>query len=123
MNKIDDIKLPCDVTIQEIHPIIEQELKAMLSEVEKCSQEEVYLNSWHSMATELAMCKAEEPRRDSLIRCSHCGDSYYMENHSISTAMYCPPIYKDGVNINPDRNITTTYCTCMNCGKNFSYKR
>lgn len=56
-------------------------------------------------------------------KCPHCGESYYMENHSRSTAMYFPPIYKNGVNINPDRNITTTYCTCMNCGKEFSFKR
>lgn len=54
--------------------------------------------------------------------CPNCGESYYMENYSMSTAMYFPPIYKDGVNINPDRNIHTTYCTCMNCGKEFSYK-
>ena len=53
--------------------------------------------------------------------CPNCGESYYMENYSRSTAMYFPPIYKDGVNINPDRNIHTTYCTCMNCGKEFSY--
>lgn len=56
-------------------------------------------------------------------RCPHCGDSYYRENYSTTTAMYYPPIYKDGVNINPDRNKTTTHCTCMNCGKEFSFTR
>ena len=55
--------------------------------------------------------------------CPHCGASYYMENYSTTTAMYYPPIYKDGVNINPDRNKTTTHCTCMNCGKEFSFTR
>lgn len=55
-------------------------------------------------------------------RCPHCGESYYMEKYSLSTAVYYPPIYKNGVNINPDRNTTTTYCTCMNCGKDFSYQ-
>lgn len=54
------------------------------------------------------------------VRCPHCGESYYMENYSTSTCLYCPPIYKDGVNINPDRNTSTTHCTCMNCGKEFS---
>lgn len=73
-------------------------------------------------ATECAICKVEAPKRDNLIRCPHCGESYYMEKYSISTCMYCPPIYKNGVNINPDRNTTTTHCTCMNCGKEFSYK-
>lgn len=73
--------------------------------------------------TECAVCKVEAPKRDNLIRCPHCGESYYMEKYSACTAMYFPPIYKDGVNINPDKNITTTHCTCMNCGKEFSYKR
>lgn len=56
-------------------------------------------------------------------KCPHCGESYYVEKHSICTSMFCPPIYKDGVNINPDRNTTTTYCTCIACGKDFTYKR
>ena len=59
----------------------------------------------------------------SNVKCPHCNESYYMENYSVSTAMYYPPIYKDGVNINPDRNKTTTHCTCMNCGKEFSFTR
>lgn len=55
------------------------------------------------------------------MRCPHCGKSYYQENYATTTAVYYPPIYKDGVNINPDRNKSTTYCTCLNCGKNFTY--
>lgn len=54
--------------------------------------------------------------------CTYCGKSYYMEQYSTSTAMYFPPIYKDGVNINPDRNITTTVCRCLNCNGIFSYR-
>lgn len=54
-------------------------------------------------------------------KCPHCGESYYMENYSASTCVYYPPIYKNGANINPDRNQTTTFCTCLNCGKDFSY--
>lgn len=54
--------------------------------------------------------------------CPHCNASYYMEKYSTRTAMYFPPIYKDGVNINPDRNISTVYCTCMNCGKDFDFE-
>ncbi len=56
------------------------------------------------------------------VKCPKCGESYYMEKYSMTTAAYYPPIYKDGVNINPDRNTTTTECQCLNCGKNFSYK-
>lgn len=69
------------------------------------------------------VCKIEAPKTDNLIRCPHCNESYYQEKYSTCTAMYFPPIYKDGVNINPDRNTTTTHCTCMNCGKDFSYQR
>ena len=126
-NKDNINALSSDVHIQEINPISEQELKVMLSEVEKCSSEEVDLNTWTHMACEpaieTAVHKVESPKKDNLIRCPHCGESYYMENHSMSTAVYYAPIYKDGVNINPDRNTTTTYCTCMNCRKDFSYQR
>lgn len=80
-------------------------------------------NVLHKNAIECAVCKVEAPKRDNLIRCPHCGESYYMENYSDCTAMYFTPIYKDDVNINPDKNITTTHCTCMNCGKDFSFER
>lgn len=53
--------------------------------------------------------------------CPHCGESYYMQNYGMTTSVYYPPIYKDGVNINPNRNKTTFNCTCMNCGKEFSF--
>lgn len=53
--------------------------------------------------------------------CPHCGESYYMENNRRTTCVYYPPIWKDGVNINTDRNKSTVSCTCMNCGKDFSY--
>ena len=56
------------------------------------------------------------------VKCPYCGESYYMENNSVTTAMYYPPIYKDGVNVNPDGNYTTTECICMNCHHRFSYK-
>lgn len=55
--------------------------------------------------------------------CPHCGASYYQELYSMTTAVYYPPIYKDGVNINPDRNISTTRCHCLNCDKDFSFAR
>ena len=55
------------------------------------------------------------------VRCPHCGENYYQENYTTTTAVYYPPIYKDGVNINPDRNQSTTFCTCLNCGKEFTY--
>lgn len=54
------------------------------------------------------------------VKCPHCGESYYTVMYSNSTCVYYPPIYKDGVNINPDRNTTTQHCQCLNCGKEFT---
>ena len=59
---------------------------------------------------------------NELHRCPECGQSYYMVKYGTTTCMYFPPIYKDGVNINPDRNHTTKHCTCLNCGTEFSFK-
>lgn len=55
----------------------------------------------------------------SKIKCPYCNESYYEEGVTAVTDMYYPPIYKDGVNINPDRNSKTTTCHCLNCGKEF----
>lgn len=55
--------------------------------------------------------------------CPHFGKSYYQERYSMTTAMGWVPIYRDGVLMNSNPNITTTYCYCLNCGKEFSYKR
>lgn len=56
-----------------------------------------------------------------MIKCPYCGESYYRENYSTYTAVYYPPVWKNGVNINPDRNTTAIHCTCINCGKDFAY--
>ena len=53
------------------------------------------------------------------VKCPHCGVSYYTIKSSESTCMYFAPVMKDGVNINPDRNIHTTHCECLNCHKEF----
>lgn len=55
----------------------------------------------------------------SKIKYPYCDKSYFKEGLSITTLSYYPPIYKDSVNINPDRNISTTTCHCLNCGKEF----
>jgi hypothetical protein len=54
-----------------------------------------------------------------MIKCPYCGKSYYQEHYSTRTAVYYPPIYKDGVNVNPDRNTTKTKCTCLECNHYF----
>lgn len=57
-----------------------------------------------------------------VIYCPKCHASHYVERYRTSTAMYFPPVYKDGININPDRNITTVACTCLNCGHMFNFQ-
>ena len=58
-------------------------------------------------------------RISNVIRCPYCGESYYEEMYSEMTTAYYPPIYKDEVNINPDRNTTTTKYLCNKCGEIF----
>ena len=50
------------------------------------------------------------------IKCPNCGERYFEVGPSECTMLYCPPIYKDGKNINPDTNTCTTWFTCVNCG-------
>lgn len=57
-----------------------------------------------------------------LVKCNKCNKSYYTIKYTTQTAMYFPPIYENGININPDRNIITTVCSCLNCGNIFSYR-
>ena len=56
-----------------------------------------------------------------MIKCPNCHGSYYRENYTIGTLLYFPPVYKDGININPDGNTYKTHCTCLDCKNRFSY--
>jgi DNA-directed RNA polymerase subunit RPC12/RpoP len=49
------------------------------------------------------------------IKCPKCGSTHFMVGPSVSTCVYYPPIIKDGVNINPDRNKCTTQYECLEC--------
>lgn len=57
---------------------------------------------------------------DNIIKCPNCGNQYYIEEYFTSTCVHYPQIYKDGANINPDRNIITAHYHCLHCGKTFS---
>lgn len=52
--------------------------------------------------------------------CPHCGESYYTPGVSFTTAKYCPPVYKNGVNINKDSNTCVTTYHCLACGKDWT---
>jgi len=48
-------------------------------------------------------------------------DCKFTKSGGMSTLAYYPPMYnKDGVNINPDRNITYFSVSCKTCGKQWS---
>ena len=52
--------------------------------------------------------------------CPNCGSNYHSGcDTGMTTAVYYPPIYKDGVNINPDGNSTIRSIKCLNCNKTF----
>jgi rRNA maturation protein Nop10 len=53
-------------------------------------------------------------------KCPKCGKSHYTTGATFSTLMYFPPEWKDGVNINPDRNTHTTEAHCCECGENWT---
>lgn len=38
----------------------------------------------------------------------------------MTTRVYFPPVYKDWVNTNPDRNSISTQFRCMECNTNWS---
>lgn len=65
--------------------------------------------------------KFSVPQNSDIQLCPKCGKSYYTIRNAISTTAYYPPIYKDGFNINPDRNETKVTCVCKNCGSEFNY--
>lgn len=59
--------------------------------------------------------------KNTIVQCPNCGASHYFENYSTATAIaYCPE-WKDGLYQFNDPNYYTTYCSCANCGSEFSY--
>lgn len=57
------------------------------------------------------------------IKCPHCGESYYAEKYSTCTLVGWAPVYKDGILINKNPNVTTVHCDCLSCSKEFTYER
>jgi len=52
-------------------------------------------------------------------RCPNCGKNHFTDTCGSTTLMYFQPVYKDGVNINPDRNSTSFSRICLECGKKY----
>lgn len=50
-------------------------------------------------------------------------DCRFLNHGGSTTSAYYPPIYdKNGVNTNPDMNITTSALKCLTCGKRWRGK-
>lgn len=86
---------------------------------DSCTLGPNYITSLNESLTILGDC-VERIDLKSNIKCPYCGASYYIEGSSMTTLANYPPIWKDGVNVNPDRNKTTTHCKCLSCGKEFN---
>lgn len=56
-----------------------------------------------------------------MIKCPNCGESHYQYHYSTTTAMGWIQEYKDGIPVNSNPNISTSYCTCCKCGHDFYY--
>lgn len=59
--------------------------------------------------------------KNTIVQCPNCGASHYFENYSTATAIAGYPEWKDGLYQFNDPNYYTTYCSCANCGSEFSY--
>lgn len=58
--------------------------------------------------------------KKDIIKCPHCGESYYSEGYTIATCMAYSRVFKDGKEISVDPNYYTTSCHCIACGKDFN---
>lgn len=60
---------------------------------------------------------------DIVLKCPKCNSTGPLsQGVSMTTAVYYPPVWENGVNINPDGNTTTTEFICEKCGCKFSAK-
>lgn len=53
-------------------------------------------------------------------KCPKCKKNHFQDTIHTATATYFPPIFKNGVNMNPDRNIVCFERHCANCGHSFA---
>ena len=61
--------------------------------------------------------------KDIVLKCPKCNSTGPLsQGASMTTTVYYPPVWENGVNINPDGNTTTTEFICEKCGCKFSAK-
>lgn len=55
------------------------------------------------------------------INCPNCGKSHYVQHYSTTTALGWVQEYENGIPLNSNPNVSTTYCTCCECNHDFFY--
>lgn len=58
-----------------------------------------------------------------MIKCPHCGESYFVVLYETTTLGYWTPIYRNGklITVNNNNNVMSQ-CKCLACEKEFSIK-
>jgi len=56
-----------------------------------------------------------------MIYCPNCGKSHYVQHYSTTTALGWVQEYENGIPLNSNPNVSTTYCTCCECHHDFFY--
>ena len=118
INKLNHNNTNCHDMIDKINEIIDF-LNGTFLMKEKDSSDMKLINDFSISTTTKLNGNIDAFCSNTDAICPNCGKSYYTELYSESTCVYYPPIWKDGVNINTDRNKRTTHCKCLYCGKEF----
>ena len=55
-----------------------------------------------------------------LWRCPECKKNHFRDSVATTTLLFYQKIFKDGVNINPDKNAISFVRDCLECGTSFA---
>lgn len=94
--------------LRQLTPISEEEFNKALNDI---------INTIKQISKNI---KEDE---DIVLKCPKCNSTGpLIQGVSMTTNVYYPPVWENGVNINPDGNTTTTEFICEKCGCKFSAK-
>ena len=92
--------------LRQLTPISEEEFNKALNDI---------INTIKQISKNI---KEDE---DIVLKCPKCNSTGpLIQGVSMTTNVYYPPVWENGVNINPDGNITRTEFICEKCGCKFS---
>ena len=92
--------------LRQLTPISEEEFNKALNDI---------INTIKQISKNI---KEDE---DIMLKCPKCNSTGPLsQGVSMTTNVYYPPVWENGVNINPDGNITRTEFICEKCGCKFS---